>query len=62
MEEHISDSRRNFAYFQAVVIEKVLNLVLNESNEVAEEIEKKKSAANRICKTVMKIVRQSMKK
>ena len=49
MEEHISDSCRNFAYFRAVVIEKLLNLVLNEHNEVAEKIEKMKSAANRIC-------------
>ena len=49
MEEHISDSRKNFAYFQAVIIEKLLNLVINDSNEVPEEIEKMKSAANRIC-------------
>ena len=41
IEEH-SDSRRNFAYFREAVIEKLLNLVLNESNEVAEEIEKMK--------------------
>ena len=62
MEGHISDSRRNFAYFRAVVIEKLLNLVLNESNEVAQEIEKLKSAANRICsnedyKTIYKKVK-----
>ena len=49
MEEHISDSRRNFSYFLTVVIEKLLNLVLKESNEVAEEIEKVRSALNRIC-------------
>ena len=34
---------RFWAYFRAVVIEKLLNLVLNESNEVAKEIEKMKS-------------------
>ena len=31
------------AYFRAVVIGKLLNLVLNESNEVTKEIEKMKS-------------------
>ena len=47
VQNHISDSRRNFAYFRAVVIEKLLNLVLNENSKVAQEIEKMKSAANR---------------
>ena len=37
MEEHISDSRRNFSYFLTVVIEKLLNLV----DEVAMKLQKK---------------------